>query len=83
MKAANNVASYFDKLSTLFMKLGLTCPRFTEFGYLYPASARLQNALCEYYGAVIRLCKHSTVSCGKPGTLEIRLYLRFSAYFLM
>ena len=75
LKAANNITSYFEKLSTLFMKLGCTCPQFTEFSYLYPTSIRLQKALCEYYAAVVRLCKHSTVSSGKPGMFNISPYL--------
>ena len=57
------------------MKLGRTCPRFAEFSYLYPTSVRLQKALCEYYAAVVRLCKHATVSREKPGMLNISSYL--------
>ncbi|MCJ1230797.1 hypothetical protein MMC12_007471, partial [Toensbergia leucococca] len=37
--AANNFSSYFDKLSNLFMKIGRTCPRFSELAMLYPTKA--------------------------------------------
>ena len=56
------------------MNLGRTCPRFTELGYLYPTSVRLQKALCEYYAAVVRFCKQSTISYGKLGTLQMSRY---------
>ena len=43
------------------MKIGLTCPRYRDFGLLYPESMRLQNALCEYFVIIVRLCKQAVV----------------------
>ncbi|KAL9122299.1 MAG: hypothetical protein Q9187_001147 [Circinaria calcarea] len=65
--AANNFTSFFDKLSTLFMNIGSTCPRFTQFGLLYPSSIGLQRALCDYYAIIIQLCKRSIEFSRKPG----------------
>lgn len=48
------------------MNLGQQCPRVHELGSLYPTQG-LQKALCNYYAAIIRLCKHSTQSLRKPG----------------
>ena len=48
------------------MNLGKQCPRILGFGSLYP-SVGLQKALCDYYAAIIRLCKHVTQSLRKPG----------------
>lgn len=48
------------------MNLGRQCPRIRELGSLYP-SKRLQKALCDYYAAIIRLCKHSTQHLQKSG----------------
>ena len=53
----NNFTSYFDKLSSLFMQIGRSCPRLAEFGALYKTSLGLQKSLCEYYAIVVRLCK--------------------------
>jgi hypothetical protein len=53
---ASNVASYFDKITTLIMKVGRSCPTYKQFGLLYPGSVDLQKALCEYFSIVIRLC---------------------------
>ena len=62
----NNFTTYFDKLSDLFMQLGRTCPRFTEFGALYATSPGLQTSLCEYYVVVVRLCKSAVEFTRKP-----------------
>lgn len=43
------------------MRIGLTCPRYQDFGLLYPKSARLQRALCEYFVVIVRLCKQAVV----------------------
>jgi hypothetical protein len=54
--SASNVASYFDRVTSMIMTIGRTCPIYQEFGTLYPGSVGLQNALCEYYAVIIRLC---------------------------
>ena len=48
------------------MRIGLTCPRYQDFGLLYPKSKRLQSALCEYFVVIVRLCKHAVVFLQKP-----------------
>ena len=48
------------------MNLGRQCPRIRELGSLYP-TVGLRKALCDYYAAIVRLCKHSTQSLRKPG----------------
>ena len=50
------------------MKLGSTCPRFDKYGALYPDSAEVQTALCNYYAIIIRLCRYSIESSRKSGT---------------
>ncbi|KIV83969.1 hypothetical protein PV11_05949 [Exophiala sideris] len=54
-----NSSSYFDKLSDLLMHVGRSCPRFQEYGLLYPISAELQGALCDYFIVVVRLCRET------------------------
>ncbi|KAI9039617.1 putative TFIIIC transcription initiation factor complex subunits Tfc3 [Aspergillus affinis] len=53
---ANNVASYFDKVTTMIMAIGKTCPTYQQFGPLYPGCVDLQRVLCDYYAIIIRLC---------------------------
>lgn len=53
---ASNIASYFDKVTGLIMAISKFCPTYQQFGQLYPGCVGLQNALCEYYAIVVRLC---------------------------
>ncbi|MCJ1463915.1 hypothetical protein MMC07_002524 [Pseudocyphellaria aurata] len=66
LQLASAISAYFDQLSTLFMKIGLTCPRYQDFGLLYPDSKRLQSALCEYFVVFVRLCKQAILFLKKP-----------------
>jgi hypothetical protein len=54
--AVSNVASYFDKVTSMAMKLGWSRPIFEQFGLLYPGCVGLQSALCDYYAIIIQLC---------------------------
>src|SRR5271155_3595032 len=53
---ASNIASYFDKVTSMIMEIGQICPTYQQFGQLYPGCVGLQHALCEYYAIIIRLC---------------------------
>jgi Cdc6-like AAA superfamily ATPase len=53
---ASNIASYFDKVTSMIMNIGKVCPTYQQFGQLYPGCLDLQQALCEYYAIIIRLC---------------------------
>ncbi|KAK5462441.1 hypothetical protein LTS15_002153 [Exophiala xenobiotica] len=55
--AALGWASYFEKLSSLLMDVGWSCPRYQELGVLYATSTALRKILCEYMVLVIDLCK--------------------------
>ena len=59
--ASSANSTYFDQLSTLFMRIGLTCPRYQDFGLLYPVSTRLQSALCQYFVVIVCLCKQAVL----------------------
>lgn len=63
---ASAVSSYFDQLSTLFMSIGRTSPRYQDFGLLYPESKRLQSALCDYFVVIVHLCKQAVLFLKKP-----------------
>lgn len=52
----SHVSSYFDKVTTLIMNVGKFCPIYQQFGHLYPSCVELQEALCEHYAIVIRMC---------------------------
>jgi ankyrin repeat domain-containing protein 50 len=66
LQVTSSFSSYFDNLSTLFMNIGRTCPRYQGFGFLYPKSTGLQRALCEYFVVVVRLCKQAVLFIRKP-----------------
>ncbi|MCJ1428875.1 hypothetical protein MMC29_006786 [Sticta canariensis] len=66
LQLASTFSSYFDQLSALFMRIGLTCPRYQDFGLLYPKSTRLQSALCDYFVVIVCLCKEAVLFLKKP-----------------
>jgi NACHT domain. len=53
---ASNVASYFDKVTNMIMRIGKSSPTYQQFGLLYPGSTGLQSALCDFYAVIIHLC---------------------------
>ncbi|KAJ5910121.1 hypothetical protein N7504_004764 [Penicillium tannophilum] len=53
---ANNVASYFEKVTELVMSIGKLCPSYDKFSELYPGCIELQNELCIFYAIIIRMC---------------------------
>jgi hypothetical protein len=68
---ASNVASYFDKITTLIMKVGRSCPTYKQFGLLYPGSVGLQKALCEYFSIVIRFCIKIIEVSQRSGVMQV------------
>ncbi|MCJ1347169.1 hypothetical protein MMC31_005390 [Peltigera leucophlebia] len=54
-----NYASYFDKLSALFMSFSKYCPRYSDYQILYADSAGLQAAVCNFYAVVIDCFKET------------------------
>ncbi|MCJ1465075.1 hypothetical protein MMC07_003691 [Pseudocyphellaria aurata] len=66
LQLVSAISSYFDQLSKLFMRIGVTCPRYQDFGILYSESKRLQSALCEYFVVIVRLCKQAVLFLKKP-----------------
>ncbi|OCK75162.1 hypothetical protein K432DRAFT_467098, partial [Lepidopterella palustris CBS 459.81] len=51
-----NFSSYFEKLSTLFMSVGRSAPRYQIMALLYPRSKSLRSHVSEYFIIVVRLC---------------------------
>jgi ankyrin repeat protein len=53
-----NLSTYVDKLSSLFMDVGRTAPRYQAIALLYPRSTKLQSHLSEYFIVVVGLCRY-------------------------
>ncbi|XPS81919.1 hypothetical protein M3J07_013877 [Ascochyta lentis] len=53
-----NLSTYIDKLSSLFMDVGRSAPRYQETALLYPRSTKLQSYLTEYFIVVVGLCRY-------------------------
>ncbi|KAH8728455.1 hypothetical protein GQ44DRAFT_675817, partial [Phaeosphaeriaceae sp. PMI808] len=51
-----NFSSYVEKVSTLFMDLGRSTPRYQTIALLYSRSKSLQCHLSEYFVVVVRFC---------------------------
>ncbi|KAF5700342.1 nacht domain-containing protein [Fusarium mundagurra] len=52
-----NAASYYEAFVELCMELGSICPRFEQYQALFPASERLQEALCTFNACIIQCCR--------------------------
>ncbi|EXM16537.1 hypothetical protein FOTG_15184 [Fusarium oxysporum f. sp. vasinfectum 25433] len=52
-----NAASYYEAFVELCMELGRICPRFEQYQALFPASERLQEALCTFNASIIQCCR--------------------------
>ena len=50
-----NLSTYINKLSSLFMDVGRSAPRYQEIALLYPRSTKLQSYLTEYFIVVVSL----------------------------
>lgn len=61
LKVATNYLSYFEKLSTLFMKLGTSWALHEDFAQLFPRSEILQTHFYEYLIVLMRLCNNIVV----------------------
>ncbi|KAF2803796.1 uncharacterized protein BDZ99DRAFT_163042 [Mytilinidion resinicola] len=53
---SSNFAEYFDKLSQRVNQLSTYCPRLSEYGKLFPTSARLQEAISAFYAIIVKFC---------------------------
>ncbi|KAH8725693.1 hypothetical protein GQ44DRAFT_589354, partial [Phaeosphaeriaceae sp. PMI808] len=53
-----NLSSFIEKLSSLFMDVGRSAPRYQAISLLYPQSVRLQSHLTEYFIVVVGLCRY-------------------------
>jgi hypothetical protein len=49
-------STYLDKLSSIFMDIGRSAPRYQTMALLYPQSKRLQASLAEYFVVVVSFC---------------------------
>ncbi|KAF5987680.1 hypothetical protein FBULB1_1837 [Fusarium bulbicola] len=52
-----NAAPYYEAFVELCMELGRICPRFEQHQALFPASERLQSALCTFDASIIQCCQ--------------------------
>ena len=65
------------------MRIGLTSPRYQDFGLLYPESTRLQRSLCEYFVIIVSLCKQAVLFLEKPfwSQLSYSIFNPFNSEF--
>ena len=64
-----NISTYIEKLSSLFMDVGRSAPRYQEIVLLYPLSTKLQSHLTEYFIVVVSLCRY-LFKFGQKSTLQ-------------
>ncbi|KAJ5719182.1 hypothetical protein N7493_007637 [Penicillium malachiteum] len=50
--AATNIASYFEKVTSIIMSVGEMCPTYQAFDQLYPGCVGLQSALSEFCATI-------------------------------
>lgn len=79
IQIATSYLSYFEKLSSLFMRLGTSWALHEDFSRLFPASEVLQTFFCEYLVVLMKLCNKVVVFCQK-GTGSQLLYSLGSSF---
>ncbi|KAF6805667.1 ankyrin repeat-containing protein, partial [Colletotrichum plurivorum] len=67
-----NFTSYYERVSDLFMQLAKDCPRFAEYQALFPNSAAVQKAICDFNASIIRCCKHVVEAVQRPWHTHLR-----------
>ncbi|KAF6787047.1 ankyrin repeat-containing protein [Colletotrichum sojae] len=67
-----NFTSYYERVSDLFMQLAKDCPRFAEYQALFPNSAEVQKAICDFNASIIRCCKHMVEAVQRPWHTHLR-----------
>lgn len=65
-EAITRHAGYMEQLSTFFMNLGRTAPRYQNMALIWPKSKTLQTYLSEYFVVVTQLCHHIFKVCHQP-----------------
>lgn len=71
VKIATNYLSYFEKLSTLFMRLGTSWTLHKDFAQLFPASEVLQAYFYEYLISLMKLCNKAVAFCQKSTRAQL------------
>lgn len=56
LQLATNHASFLEKLSTLFMEIGRSAPRYQELVLVYHRSSDVQKRICEYFVTLVQMC---------------------------
>ena len=75
--AASNFSTFFEKMTSWFMRMQSCCPRFKEYQLLFPDSPRLQEALCYFYACLIQFCTRSVEAMNRSGQCMIFLMKLF------
>lgn len=74
-QVTSTYASYFDKLSTLFMNFSKHCPRYSDYQILYADSVGLRVAMGNFYAVVIDCCTQVVQAISKSGTAPLEHHL--------
>ncbi|EQB44797.1 hypothetical protein CGLO_16412 [Colletotrichum gloeosporioides Cg-14] len=72
MSVVLNFASYYERVSDLFMQFARDCPRFAEYQALFPNSPGLQKAICDFNASIIYCCKHVVEAIQRPWQTHLR-----------
>lgn len=82
-QTATNFRGYFERLSSLFMKLGTSWDLHNDFSQIFPQSEALQTYLCEYLIVLMRLCRKAVLFSNKSlaGQLWSSLGASFDSEF--
>ncbi|RWA04497.1 hypothetical protein EKO27_g10608 [Xylaria grammica] len=57
MLIVTNFLTYYEETSKAFVDFDRWSPRFSQYQSLFPTSARLQGAICDFHASIIRCCK--------------------------
>ncbi|XXH04138.1 hypothetical protein Hte_010551 [Hypoxylon texense] len=73
---AVKLATYLDRISLLFMRVGLSAPRYHEMASLFPQSKPLQALMAQYFTTIIRICYDTVRLCQKSFLGQMKAFFQ-------
>ena len=77
VQLATNYFDYFDKISDMFQKLGIKCPRYDKIGNLFADSPSLQESIAAFYAITVTFCTKALRFLRTPSEFRISLCFSF------
>ncbi|KAI1394393.1 uncharacterized protein F4822DRAFT_46817 [Hypoxylon trugodes] len=73
--ACVNFSTYLEQVSQLFMRVGLSAPRYHGMASLFPQSEPLRALIAQYFVTVVRICHKTVHLCQQPLIRQVKAFI--------